>query len=134
MLAAVFGLGPQAKKSRSVPAGAGNQDRDFGEIAVGIPVIDEPIRQHRDAVAPALPCPHKDRARLDPARQHDLAAWLRSICLHHLIEQALCRPGEAAVGLLLNSMRDAPSQEVWTECLRRINPNYISKPCAQRDE
>src|ERR1700730_5861315 len=42
-LAAVFGLGPQSKKSRSVPAGASNQDRDFGEIAVGIPVKDEPI-------------------------------------------------------------------------------------------
>src|ERR1700676_4103799 len=43
-LAAVFGLGAQSKKSRSVPAGAGDQDRDFGEIAVDIPVIDEPIR------------------------------------------------------------------------------------------
>src|ERR1700730_12468656 len=43
-LVVLLRLGPQSKKSRSVPAGAGNQDRDFGEIAVGMPVIDEAIR------------------------------------------------------------------------------------------
>src|SRR5712672_3283193 len=78
-LFALFCLGPQTKEPRSVPFGAGNQDRDFGEIAVGIPVIDEPVRQHRDAVALALPFSDKDRARLNPARQHYLSAQLRSI-------------------------------------------------------
>src|SRR3977135_691173 len=110
-LVAHLGLGPQTKEPRPVPPGAGDQDRDFGEIAVGIPVIDEPVSQHRDAVALSLPFPDQDRAWLDPARQHDLAVWLGSKSLQRLIKQALGGTGEAAIGLLLNPMRAAPSPE-----------------------
>src|ERR1700722_5432188 len=47
----VLRLGPQTKKSRSVPSGAGNQDCDFGEVAKSPAVIGKPVCQHRDAVA-----------------------------------------------------------------------------------
>src|SRR5258708_4897103 len=84
-------LGPQTKEPRSVPACAGNQDCDFGKITVGLAVISKALRQHHHPMAFALPFPDKDRARFDPARQHDLAVWLCSICLQHLVEQALRR-------------------------------------------
>jgi hypothetical protein len=129
--AAFFGLGPQSKKSRPVPAGAGNQDRDFGEITVGLAVISKALRQHHDAVTLTFPFPDKDRARFDPARQHDLAVRLRNICLAHLIEQALRRPGEAAVDLLLNPMRDAAPEQIRTERLRRIAPKHFPVANAQ---
>src|SRR5258707_10181976 len=50
-LAALIRFGPQTKEPRSVPPGAGNQDRDFGEIGVGLSVVSKPVRQHHDAVA-----------------------------------------------------------------------------------
>src|SRR6266851_8458612 len=65
-LAVLIRLGPQTKEPRSVPPGAGNQDRDFGEIGVGLSVVSKPVRQHHDAVALALPFPDQNRARLDP--------------------------------------------------------------------
>src|SRR5258705_3884185 len=124
-LVALFCLGPQTKEPRSVPFGAGNQDRDFREIAVGIPIIDEPVLQHRDAMALALPFSDKDRARLNPARQHYLSARLRSICLHHLVKQALRGTGETAIGPLLNSMRDAAPEQIRTERFWRFSPKHF---------
>src|SRR5450759_1065818 len=88
-LVALLWLGPKTEEARSVPLGAGDQSRDLGEIAISLSVMSKSVGQHHDAVAPALPFPDQDRARLDPARQQDFSTWLCSICLHHLVEQAL---------------------------------------------
>src|ERR1700737_68773 len=133
-LAALIRFGSQTKESRSVPPGAGNQDRDLGEIGVGLSVVRKPTRQHHDAVALALPLPDQNRARLDPARQHDLAVRLRGIPFHHLIEQALRRAGEAAIGLLLNPMRDTAPEEVRPERLRRVIPKHFALPAAYMND
>src|SRR5882672_4658168 len=53
-------LGPQAEESRPVPAGAGDQSCDFGEVGEALPVMDKPVRHHRDAMSFALPFPHQD--------------------------------------------------------------------------
>src|ERR1700678_2339539 len=39
-------LGPQTKKSRSVPSGAGNKACDLGEVGKGPAVIGKPVCQH----------------------------------------------------------------------------------------
>src|SRR6266404_9118850 len=119
-LAALLRVGPQTKEPRPVPPGAGNENCDFGEVAKGLPVIGKAFRQHHHPIAFAFPFPDQDRAGLDPARQHDLAARLPSICLHHLVEQALSGSGEAAIGLLLNPMSDAAPKQIGTECLWRV--------------
>src|ERR1700710_36656 len=59
-LAAFFGLGPQPKEPRSIPPGAGNETRDFGEVAEGLAIVGKSFRLHHDAVASALPFANKD--------------------------------------------------------------------------
>src|SRR5258708_7474813 len=99
---------PQPKEPRSVPSGAGNGRGDFGKAGVGLAVIGKPISDGRDPVTPALPCPDQLGARLDPTWQLKPTIGLCYGCLHQLIEQATRRYREAAIGLLLDPMRNAP--------------------------
>ncbi|MCU1253314.1 MAG: hypothetical protein JWQ49_6343 [Edaphobacter sp.] len=93
--------------------------------------MDKPVLQHHDAMTFALPLSHQDRARLNPARQHDLAGWLCGKGLYHPIEQPPRRTGEAAIGLLLNPLRDAAAKQIRTERLWRISPKHVPVSDAQ---
>ena len=73
------------------------------------------IGHHHDAIALALPCPHQFGSRLDPPGQFEPAVGFCHCGLHQLIEQTFGRSREAAIGLLLDPMRDAPPEQVRTE-------------------
>ena len=51
--------------------------------------------------------------------------------LHQLVEQPPRRRGKAAIGLLLNPMRDAAPEQIRTERLWRIGPEQLAVALAR---
>ena len=79
------------------------------------------VRRHSDPIRLAVPGSHQFGSWLDPLRIKS-ASGLGRGGLHHLVKQPSGRRGKAAVGLLLNRVSNAATEEVRTECLRRFGP------------
>src|ERR1700746_458733 len=115
--ASLFSAGsrPQPKESRAIPLRAGDLKGDFGEAGKSLPPPGKPLFHPHDPVGSAIPGSHQLRARLDPSRQFEPTVRFGLSRLHQLIEQTLMLPREAAIGPLLNPVRDAAPKQIRTE-------------------
>ena len=84
--------------------------------------MSKAICRHGDPIRLAVPGPHQLGPWLDPLRQLQSTSGLGRGGLHHLVKQPSDRRGKAAVGLLLNRVSNAATEEVRTECLWRFGP------------
>ena len=84
--------------------------------------MSKSICRHGDPIRLAIPGSHQFGPWLDPLRQLKSASGLGRRGLYHLVEQPSDRRGKAAVGLLLNRVSNAATEEVRTKCLRRFGP------------
>src|ERR1700691_1534412 len=116
------GRRPQSEKPRPVPSGPGNLGGDFGEVAKGLATVGKAARHHGNPIAPALPCPYQFGPRFDPAGQFQTAVGFYHGRLHELIKQAPCRGRETAIDFLLDTVGDAPPQQIRTEGLWWLSP------------
>src|SRR6516165_3583443 len=134
--ASLFSAGgrPQSEESRAIPLGAGDLKGDFGEAGKDLTFPGKAVFHHHYPVGPAIPGSHQLRARLDPSRQFEPTVWFGLSRLHQLIEQTLMLPREAAIGPLLNPVRDAAPKQVRTERFGWLGSEQLLITATQLDD
>ena len=88
--------------------------------------MSKSICGHGDPIRLAVPGSHQFGPGLDPSRQLKSTSGIGRSGLHHLVKQPSDRRGKAAVGLLLNRVSNAATEEVRTERLGRFGPEYLA--------
>jgi len=120
-----FGVRAQPEKPRSVPFSAGDLKDDFGQAGKGPAVIGETILQDRYPVAPTFPGSHKFGTWLDLTGQFEAALRFGRHCFDQSVEHLPDLSGKAAVGLLLDFLRDTAPKQIRPKCLGRLRPKQL---------
>src|SRR5258705_8032181 len=102
----------QSEEPWAVPFRTGYREGDFGEAGEGLAGMSKSICRHGDPIRLAVPGSHQFGSGLDPLRQFKSASGLGRSGIHHLAKQPSGRQGKAAVGLLLNRVSNAATEEI----------------------
>src|SRR6478609_9327445 len=105
----------QSEEPWAVPFRTRYREGGLGEAGEGLAGMSKSICRHGDPIRLAIPGSHQFGPRLDPLRQLKSAGGLGRSGFHHLAKQPSGRHGKAAVGLLLNRVSNAATEEVRTE-------------------
>src|SRR5215467_8404840 len=108
----------QAKKPRPRPVRPGDLLGDYGQRAIVLAVIFEPVLTDEDGVSVSAPLAHQCRACPQDDTGIGGPAALLELSGQPLQAMPL-RPARAAMGLLLQSMSKGSDEQIATETLRR---------------
>src|SRR5258708_3233967 len=106
---------PQAEEPGSVPSDAGDGSGDLGKAGKGLAAIGKAIGHDRHAVGPSVPGPYQLGARLDPPRHLQPAIGFYRGGLYQLVKQSPRCRGKTPIGLLLDGVSNAATEQVRTE-------------------
>ena len=110
----LFSLGAQSEEPWPIPACARDRAGYLGEVFIRLIFEGESFFQNRHAMAPSFPFSDKDRAGFDTAWNNDLSVAFSGL-RDELIEKAGCLGIKAAVGVVLQFLRNTSTQEIRTK-------------------